>query len=312
MKHLLYLLIAIPVLLAAQNEKIIEIGTFNLEWFPCKDDGAMMKKYGIELRHPPKGNSTDMKALFGLLKDLDIELLGCEEIVDPKMLADSAKKYLGDEFEFIYSPSGGDQKVGFLYDSSVLELIGSPQTYAQVELSADSRLRPAFRAYFKTKPDGFDFHAIVTHLKASPRGWDLRKKQWDQINQILKSLPEETKDSDIILLGDFNDVSKLGIAEFDTIMTERKFFRITSEMKNGYSNYWQPDYKVDRIQGSLIDHIFISENAKIEYIENSAKIGGMCGTDQYEYFGKAIPDYYNLISDHCPVYGSFRADKDDD
>lgn len=312
MKYLLYLLIAIPVLLAAQNEKIIEIGTFNMEWFPCKDDGAMMKKYGIELRYPPKGNPTDMKALFGLLKDLDIELLGCEEIVDPKMLADSAKKYLGDEFEFIYSPSGGDQKVGFLYDSSVLEVIGSPQTYAQVELSADSRLRPAFRAYFKTKPDGFDFHAIVTHLKASPRGWDLRKKQWEQINQILKSLPEETKDSDIILLGDFNDVSKLGIAEFDTIMTERKFFRITSELKNGYSNYWQPDYKVDRIQGSLIDHIFISENAKIEYIEDSAKIGGMCGTDQYEYSGEAIPDYYHLISDHCPVFGSFRADTDED
>ena len=294
------------------KEQIIEIGTFNLEWFPCKDDGEMMKQYGINLRYPPQGQSTNMKALFGLLNDLDIELLGVEEIVDPQMFADSAKTYLGEQFKFIYSPSGGDQKVGFLYDSTVLQPIGSPITYMQVALSNDSRLRPALGVYFKAMPSGFDFHAIVVHLKASPRGWDLRKKQWNALEEILTNLPKETNDSDIVLLGDFNNVSKLRTAEFDTIMNRAGYYRATQELGNKVSNYWKPDYKKERIEGSLIDHIFISNDAKIEFIENSTKVGGMCAEGTFEYIGDSIPEYYQQISDHCPVYGSFRVDIDND
>jgi len=294
------------------KEQIIEIGTFNIEWFPCKDDGGMMKQYGINLRYPPKGESTNMKALFGLLGNLDIELLALEEIVDPQMFADSAQKYLGRQYKFIYSPAGGDQKVGFLYDSTALQLIGKPETYMQVALSNDSRLRPAFGVYFKAVPSGFDFHAIVVHLKASPRGWDLRKKQWTILEEILTNLPKETNDSDIVLLGDFNNVSKLRTAEFDTIMQRTGFYRATKELSEMVSNYWQPDYKKERIEGSLIDHIFISADAKIEFIENSLKVGGMCAEGALEYRGDSIPDYYQQISDHCPVYGSFRVDIDND
>ncbi|MEJ2542667.1 MAG: hypothetical protein P8Y99_01225 [Calditrichaceae bacterium] len=272
----------------------------------------MMKQYGINLHYPPQGESTNMKALFDLLKKLDIELLGVEEIVDPQMFADSAKKYLGQQFKFIYSLSGGDQKVGFLYDSTALRSIGKPKTYMQVALSNDSRLRPALGVYFKALPSGFDFHAIVVHLKASPRGWDLRKKQWAVLDDILTNLPKETNDSDIILLGDFNNVSKLRTAEFDTIMQHSGFYRATKELGEGFSDYWQPNYKVERIEGSFIDHIFISNDAKIEFIENSTKVGGMCAEGAFEYIGDSIPDYYQQISDHCPVYGSFRVDIDND
>jgi endonuclease/exonuclease/phosphatase family metal-dependent hydrolase len=294
------------------KEQVIEIGTFNIEWFPCKDDGKMLMQYGINLRYPPTGGSTDMEALFGLLKKLDIELLGVEEIVDPQMFADSAKKYLGEQFKFIYSPSGGDQKIGFLYDSNVLQTIGKPKTYMQVALSDDSRLRPALALYFKAIPSGFDFHAIVVHLKASPRGWELRKKQWSILEQILTELPRETGDGDVILMGDFNNVSKLNTAEFDSIMQRTNFYRATLELGEGFSDYWQPDYKKERIEGSLIDQIFISKDAKIEFIENSTKVGGMCAEGSFEYIGDSIPDYYQKISDHCPVYSSFKVDMDND
>ncbi|MEJ2054973.1 MAG: hypothetical protein P8X42_13715 [Calditrichaceae bacterium] len=294
------------------TENIIEIGTFNLEWFPCKDDGDMMKQYGIELRYPPQGKPTDIAALFHLLKQTDIELLAVEEVVDPVMLADSAQKYLGEQFKFIYSPSGGSQKVGFLYDSGVLEVIGSPETYLQVALNNDSRLRPAFGAYFKVKPSGFDFYAVVVHLKASPRGWDIRKKQWAFLEDILKDLPKNIEDKDIILLGDFNDVSKLGTAEFDAVMQRLHYYRATAEINDAFTEYWQPDYKKERIEGSMIDHIFISADAKIEFIENSTRVGGMCADGAFEYSDDSIPSYYENISDHCPVYGSFRVDVDED
>ncbi len=307
-----FLLILTSSILFGQDNQTIEIGTFNIEWFPCKDDGELMKKYDINLRYPPKGKATDMDALFGLLKKLDIELLAVEEIVDPKLLEEMAKKYLGEEYKVIYSTAGGSQKVGFLYDSSVLELIGQPQTYASLLLEPDSRLRPAYRAYFKSKPNGFDFHAIVVHLKASPRGWDRRKQQLEKLEEILQTLPQESKDSDIILMGDMNNVTKAGAGEFKPMIEELGFYWATEELKGMPTNYWQPDWKVNKIQASTIDHIFVSADAKIEFVENSTKTGGGCSAGTKTYEGENIPDYFDNISDHCPVYASFRFEKDDD
>ena len=313
-RKLIFLFVFIPFFVIGQDSLTIEIGAFNIEWFPCKDDGEMMKKYDINLRYPPQGNSTDIPALFELLKDLDIELLGVVEIVDPALLAESAKTYLGPQFEMIYAPSKSSQKIGFLYDSSVLEIVGQPEIYSEVTLDPDSWLRPAFRAYFRVKSNGMDFHAIVTHLKASPSGWPTREKQWKVLEDILKRLPEESGDKDIVLMGDFNNVSKLGYDEYKPIMERLDFVWANADMvaDSGYTNYWRPDYKEERIQGSLIDQIFISADAADEFIENTAKSGGMCSGGAEDYEGEAIPDYYEKISDQCPVFATFRVDIDND
>lgn len=302
------------ILAFAQNGKTIEIGSFNIEWFPCKDDGQLMKKYDINLRRPPTGNATNIKALFSLLKELDVELFGLVEIVDPKLLQEAAEKYLGPQFKVLYAPSKSSQKVAFLYDSSVLRVVGQPEIYAEVTLDPDSWLRPAFRAYFKVIPNGFDFHAIITHLKAAPGGYKTRQKQWQVLAQILKDLPEQTRDADIVLMGDFNNVSRHQEQEFLPVMKKLNFFWATSELKDqGYfSNYWQPDYSVQRIEGSLIDQIFISDDARLEYVPGSMRVGGMCSQKKREFSADSIPEFYEEISDHCPVYGTFRADVDND
>ena len=310
----LLLLILLPLLLLAQNnETVIQVGSFNMEWFPCKDDGNMMKKYGINLRNLPHGDSTDIPAVFHMLKQLDIELLGVVEIVDPNILQKSAQKYLGKQYKLIYAPSPGSQKVGFLYDSDVLELKGEPQVYYDVALKPDSWLRPAFRGYFKYKPNGFDFNAIICHLKAGPSGWKIRKKQWQALKQILTRL-ENSSDKDIVVMGDFNNVSKLGYNEFLPIIKSLHFDWATGQLaqENLYSNYWQPHYNEEYIKGSLIDQIFISQDAEQEYIPHSTEVGGACAKGVPDYKGAAIPSYFKKISDHCPVFVSFRADKDND
>jgi len=311
---IIILFVLLPLFIFAQNEKYIQIGTFNIEWFPCKEDGEMMKKYGINLRYPPKGKPTDIKALFSLLKELDIELIGVVEIVDPQMLQDSARKYLGDQFKVIYAPSASSQKVGFLYDSTEVQLIGKPEVYMDVALGPDTWLRPALRGYFKYKKNGFDFNAIVVHLKAAPSGLKKRERQWKALARIMQEVPEKTNDKDLILMGDFNNVSKLGIDEFKPVIDSLNYYWAASELadQNISSDFWQPDYKVERIEGSLIDHIFISNDAKMEYAANSTKAGGMCAEKMTEYEGEEIPEYYELISDHCPVFATFRVDADND
>ena len=304
----------IPLFLFAQETTEIQVGAFNIEWFPCKGDGEMMKQYDINLRRPPEGNATNIEALFSVLKELDIELLGVVEIVDPALLVESAKKYLGPQFEFIYAPSASSQKIGFLYDSSVLELVGQAEIYTEVMLDPHSWLRPAFRGYFKVKPSGMDFHAIVTHLKASPSGWGQRERQWKVLHNILSELPDESGDKDVVLMGDFNNVSKLRENEFVPIIDSLGYYWATSELaaQGKFSNYWKPDYSKERIEGSLIDHIFISGDAKQEYVMNSSRTGGMCAEGEPEYLGEDIPDYNEMISDHCPVFITLRVEKDND
>jgi len=289
----------------------IEIGTFNAEWFPCKDDGEMMKKYEINFNNPPVGNATDLDKLFTMLKTLDLELIGLVEIVDTKLMDEMAKKYLGPDYHFIYAPSPGSQRVGFLYDGAVLEITGEPEIYRSVALDPDSWLRPAFRVNFKVKPNGFDFQAIVTHLKAGPAGWKQREKQWQVLKDIITGLQQEGQEQDILLMGDFNNVSKLGYDEFLPVMAELNFSWLTGEQDSLISNYWQPDYTRERIQASLIDQIFISSGARAEYVAGSVRAGGMCAEGKKEYSDEQIPDYYEYISDHCPVYVSFRTEDKD-
>ncbi len=308
------ILLLLPVFLIAQQQAIIEVGSFNIEWFPCKDNGQMMQQYGINLRNPPHGQATDVKALFEFLKQLDIELLGVVEIVDTQLFAQKAKEYLGPQYEFIYAPSKSSQKVGFLYDSSVLELKEPPQVYMDVALKPDSWLRPALRGYFKYKPAGFDFHAIIVHLKAAPSGWKIRKKQWQALERIVTDLEKNSGDKDIIIMGDFNNVSKLRFNEFLPRIQKWHFYWATRELWQDSlsSNYWQPDYTKPHIEGSLIDQIFISDDAKFEMVPHSIRVGGMCAKGKKFYDGPDFPDYYEKISDHCPVFVSFRADIDND
>jgi endonuclease/exonuclease/phosphatase family metal-dependent hydrolase len=307
---LLFLSSTFPVI--AQTEKNIEIGTFNIRFFPCNEDGDMMTKYNVQMRYPPKGAATDTSALFDLIRNLDLEILGVQEIVDPPLFGAMAKRHLGDHFEFIYAPSNGWQKVGFLYNSDKVQLIGSPQIHNEVTLGKPDRLRPAFHGYFKALPDGFDFHVIVVHLKASPRGYDQRKEQWHYLETILAGLPEDDrKDADIILLGDFNNVSDDRYDEFLPVMQQLNFFWIGSEQQNLKTSYWRPDWSKPEIQSSMIDQIVMSDDATIEYIERSTKTAGLCAAGDSTITGD-FPDYYLNISDHCPVYSSFRAFPDDD
>jgi exonuclease III len=78
------------------------------------------------------------------------------------------------------------------------------------------------------------------------------------------------------------------------------------------SDYWKPDWNVDRIEGSLIDQIFLSPGMMHEYEPQSTRVGGMCADGKAEYEGAEIPEYYETISDHCPVYITLHADEDDD
>lgn len=309
MKNFVFLLL-LATFGFAQDSSTIEIGTFNIRFFPCNQDGEMMEKYNIEMRYPPQGPATDTTRLFQIIKDLDIEVLGVQEMVDPALFGAMAKRHLGKNYEFIYAPSNAWQKVGILYNAEKIKLIGQPQVYSEVALGRMDRHRPALRGYFKALPDGFDFHVIVVHLKASPRGFPEREKQYEFLDAILSDLPSENE-KDIILLGDFNNVSKDKYNEFLPLIKKHHYFWPLAEKDTLITQYWRPDWNINRIESGTIDQLFISSDTKIEYLENSTKVGGYCAGMKNEITGD-FPYFYENISDHCPVYSSFSAYPDND
>jgi endonuclease/exonuclease/phosphatase family metal-dependent hydrolase len=308
----LCILVFLFIPLIAQESKTIEVGTFNIRFFPCNEDGEMMKKYDIQMRYPPKGLPTDTTMLFNILKILDIEILGLQEIVDPVLFRAMAKRHLGNNFKFIYAPSNAWQKVGILFDASEVELVGEQTIYWEVSLDKPDRLRPALGAYFKSIPDGFDFHVVNVHLKASPRGLGEREQQYARLQEILKHLPERNeKDKDIILLGDFNNVSTKGTEEFLPVMKQADFQWLGANDTTFISGYWRPDWRKPVLKSSRIDQIFISREAIEECVSNSIKVGGFCSAGVDSISGE-FPTHYQKISDHCPVFVSFKVFPDND
>ena len=150
------------------------------------------------------------------------------------------------------------------------------------------------------------------HLKSSPRGWDQRKQQLEILEEILKNISSENNDSDIILLGDMNNVTDAREEEFLPMMERLGFYWATQELAGKPTNYWQPDWKINKIQASVIDHIFVSSDAKVEYVPTKTGVFGPCGEAIEAYEGESIPDFYNNISDHCPAFVTFRIDQDND
>jgi endonuclease/exonuclease/phosphatase family metal-dependent hydrolase len=307
---LISVILSFPIL--AQEDETIEVGTFNIRFFPCNQDGKMMEKYDINMTYPPEGLPTDTTMLFDLLKEIDIEVLGVQEIVDPTLFGAMAKRHLGDNFEFIFAPSDIWQKVGILYDTSVVRLICEPVIYREVALDMPDRLRPALGAYFKSIPDGFDFHIIVVHLKSSPKHYEMRQEQWAELEKIVTQLPQGVqKDKDIILLGDFNHVSEHRTGEFLPSLDRIDFYWTVGGDLTLNSNYWIPDWSKPELEGSLIDQIFISRDVTKEFQAASLNVGGLCAMGQQLISGE-FPEYYQKISDHCPVFVSFQVNPDND
>ena len=83
--------------LTLAQDATVDVGTFNIRFFPCNEDSAMMHRYDIEMRYPPSGVATDTTRLFQLIRDLDIEVLGVQELVDPALFGAMAKRHLGEK-----------------------------------------------------------------------------------------------------------------------------------------------------------------------------------------------------------------------
>ncbi|MFH1095951.1 MAG: endonuclease/exonuclease/phosphatase family protein [Candidatus Desantisbacteria bacterium] len=284
----LYLILLSPC--EAARQEYIKIATFNIENLTAK--------------------GKNMKQIAQIIKYLGLEIVGIEEIVEPKAL-DELVKYLGG---FKYKITGGTAPihVGIIYNSTVID-ISEVSEIKTLTLNNERKFRPGLRIKAKVKPDGFDFILAVVHLKSKVGGeeTDSYRKQQVQClsNWIDKELQAHPLEKDIIVLGDFNETLERNPF---TPLSQRKDIKIlTGDLVPGSVSYigksGQQKYR------SLIDHIILYKGKGGCFDEyKPASIGLLKDYDKYQGYNVTTPpDGTTLISDHVPVYASFLT-KDND
>ncbi|MFC1835297.1 endonuclease/exonuclease/phosphatase family protein [Thermodesulfobacteriota bacterium] len=280
----------------------IRIGTFNIRMFPCNNRCECIKNYGFSRCRRPETVPTVLRNLACEIKKIHPDLIAVNEILSPNKLRKFAQDKLGAQWKFVYTSAGGPQKVGFLYDSSVLELQGRkvfkelytelrPEELSEACAGGLDNLRPAFACRFRVKGCLFDFVAIVLHLK-SGRCAEIRRAQWSIMEQIVDQASE--LDDDIIIIGDFNDWQRRN-RDFDPFCKLKGFTLLTDAI---------PCTFLYKSRGSAIDHILLSDGSMEHYVEGSAGAGGPCAD-------KCGPSRYwetfrDSVSDHCPVFAELR------
>ncbi|HFE44515.1 MAG TPA: hypothetical protein ENJ18_03330, partial [Nannocystis exedens] len=267
------------------------------------DKGIALRLVTWNLRNFP-GKRQDLDLLKQRLVDLDADIIAVQEIKQPKAL-----RALLPEYELLISKRGGrgHQRLGLLYKPARVELIGEPQEHDQ--LSLRGRVRPAFSAYLRARGGGPDFHIVVVHLKAMTKGYSQRQQQWPMLASISRSLQQsDPKDSDLIILGDFNTT---GPADGDTARELQALEAIFSEAglrrlpaARGCSTYWDGKRRDAWKEPSLLDLIWIGDLTEAVSADAQARAFGHCARNRCQAFRstKAYPELdFETVSDHCPV-----------
>jgi len=298
------------------GEPCIQVGTFNAYWLGAR------RRYERPLRRP-----REVERMTELIADrLDLEVVVLQEVnVEEREWDDGGLLFTPEPYGWLRSTlgergyrlaegrSGNAQRLVIAYDADEVELLEDAFELAvrdAFEFSPECRsagLRRALAARFRAGQ--LDFWAVGVHLK-SKRGGEcserIRSAQAAELARELERLVERSGEPDVLLLGDFN----AGAGESSLApLREAGFVALTDAGRRAPESagisYLIPPYE------SLIDHLMIRPGPTAEWIAGSTRV-----FDPHTFEGddeeRSRRRYLELISDHAPVWASFRTARDDD
>jgi len=258
------------------NKKFVTIGTFNMEWL---GDGINDRKPRIE---------SDYKLYAEIIRKMDADILGVEEIENAAAL-EKILKYLPN-YKFFISKEGGQQRVGIIFKNGIdVKLIGD---YLPLEIEK-RKTKPGL--LIQAKAGNFDFYLMAVHFKSSShfddteekqeRAVELREEQAYNLAHWADSTLKNSKQHDLIVVGDFNDTPKREKNNTLNVLKPRMIF-LTEEMK---SCKYPSAY--------VIDQIVVSPQTYKRLIKDSEQV--------YDIYSFLSDQQLKGLSDHCPVIANF-------
>ncbi len=255
------------------SEQTLDVVTWNIRNFPTND-------------HTPS-------YVAELIEGLDVDLIAVQEITDVyefgKILSalDGYTAVLSDD-EY---GSGEYQKTGLIYKSGMIHISGTKSLFEDDWWSFP---RPPLQAELTiTRPDGslWTMIVIVVHLKASvgEENESRRRSACDKIKQYVDGLVSGEIESEVLVLGDFNDqlTDPPSNNVFTPFLDEPDHYEFLTEALTG----GQYSYIPARV---LIDHMMITGALFDDFQQAQVEPVPMEGlVDDF--------DYLDNVSDHRPV-----------
>jgi DNA/RNA endonuclease YhcR with UshA esterase domain len=275
---------------ATSKNQTLDIGTWNLEWFGDASNG-------------PTDNNLQAQNAAKVLAELDLDLVGVEEIVDinlfRNMLVQLNALKPGNNYKGFLTPlaQSQTQKVGFIFKGSVIDSVNSKFSIAPVTVSSSSW---AYNGSVSRPPYEFEFDfkygnnqkkrlkAIVLHGNAGNTDQPKRLADYQELKTYMDN---QLSNVPVVAIGDWNDMIK-GSIDGSNIESPMKNFVTDS---THYKFLTAPLHDLglsSQTLGSLIDHILISDELFPYYLNGTTRVASV----------SFIPGYYSTTSDHTPVW----------
>ena len=200
---------------------------------------------------------------------------------------------MGRDYDYVMSPPVGakvKERYAFLFDPRIVRVIDDGEVFPDPN---DAFLREPYFATFKAGE--FDFTAIAVHVIWGDSANQRRREVQELANVYQAVQAAEEDEQDVILLGDFN-------RNPDDQSAYRQLLSIPS-----MGHLFRFPQKSHIKDTSLYDNIFFQTNHVTEYT-------GESGIERFDeaHFGNDDAAASLAVSDHRPVWGTFRIDADDD
>jgi endonuclease/exonuclease/phosphatase family metal-dependent hydrolase len=266
------------------SQNTISIGTFNIEWLGD----------GVDDTNPRK--DADYKRIAETIQDLDVDILGVEEIENQDAL-NKVLTYLP-EYKSLIGNTGSKQNTAvFFKDGLDVKKI---EDYKSLDVQV-GKTRSGLM--ISAKKGNFDFIMMVVHLKSTSR-FDsteqmkieshlIRQKQALVLRNWADSINKFSNEKDVFIVGDFNDNP--------TRKKQNNLFPLASG--GDYIFLTQDFVSCKNPKWDIIDHIVVNKSALKRFYQGSVYV--------YDIFSKFSDYEVEKISDHCPVTAKFEIDSAD-
>ena len=226
---------------------------------------------------------------------IDYDFIAIVELRDEVVLrrTEAILEGMGRDYDYVMSPPVGakvKERYAFLFDPQIVHVIENGEVFPDPN---DTFLREPYFATFKAGE--FDFTAIAVHVIWGDSVGQRRREVQELANVYRAVQAADDAEQDVMLLGDFNrnpdDQSAYG-----------PLLSIPS-----MGHLFQLPQKSHIKDTSLYDNIFFQTNHVTEYTGDS-------GIERFDeaHFGNDDAAASLAVSDHRPVWGTFRIDADDD
>ena len=226
---------------------------------------------------------------------INYDFIAIVELRDETVLirTEAVLEGMGRDYDYVMSPPVGakvKERYAFLFDPQIVDVIENGEVFPDPN---DAFLREPYFATFKAGE--FDFTAIAVHVIWGDSVGQRRREVQELANVYRAVQAEDNAEQDVILLGDFN-------RNPDDQLAYGPLLSIPS-----MGHLFQLPQKSHIKDSSLYDNIFFQTNYVTEYTGDS-------GIERFDeaHFGNDDAAASLAVSDHRPVWGTFRIDADDD